>query len=47
MGIEKDFFFEVRGLITAKDESEATDYIYELLKGKTSKFEITYLEEDK
>jgi hypothetical protein len=41
----KEFFFEVRGKITAKNEMEATDYLWELLNEKVENFEVTHLEE--
>ena len=43
----KTFYFKVEGRIYAKDEDEATDYIWKLLTNKCEHFQISCLEEVK
>jgi uncharacterized protein YbaR (Trm112 family) len=42
---QKTFYFKIEGRIIAKNNDEATDFLYELFKNKTERCQITELEE--
>ena len=44
---KKTFYFKIEGRIYAKNESEATDYLYELLRNKAERYQISEIEEVK
>jgi len=41
----KEFWFEIKGKINAKNGDDATSKIWELLNNKVEKFQITELDE--